>query len=181
MSAYWRDFSELDRCDFCPIYRAGFCPGNDFSFVGGAPFEPPCCEFDDDMDMDAVVQEMRQRRARSQAAKAQLDAKEAARKERARKAAQTKAEVRDYCSVELAQVKRLRILLGKIQKEYDQQYMRASAIQNAHRMMGESYVAAFPDYRIVEECRCKLIAAESRYEAKRAEFYEKRKRRGFHG
>lgn len=180
MAALWRDFSELDRCDACPIYLAGFCPGNDFSFVGGSPLEPPCCEFDDDTDMDAVVLELKQRRARSQAARSQLDAKEAARKERARKAAQTRAEVRDYCHEELDQVKRLRILLSRVRKEYDQQYLRASAIQNAHRMMGEHCVVAFPDFRFVEECRNQLVVAESRYAAKKAEFYARRKGRDLH-
>ena len=97
MASYWRDFSNLDRCDECPIYKAGFCPGNSYSFTGGAPLEPPCCEFDDNVNMDAVAWELYRSRERYLESKARQEEKERIRRERALKAADTRAQVRYYC------------------------------------------------------------------------------------
>lgn len=41
-------------CCGCPIKKAEYCLGG-FACYGGEPIEPPCCDMDEDTDLDAWV------------------------------------------------------------------------------------------------------------------------------
>ena len=56
----WKEISEDGWCDNCPLPKSEICPGR-FACYGGEPVEPPCCNFDDDTDLDKWVSDYYER------------------------------------------------------------------------------------------------------------------------
>lgn len=50
----WKDFKEKEDCYGCPLLEHEMCTGG-YQCYGGEPIEPPCCNFDDDTDLDKWV------------------------------------------------------------------------------------------------------------------------------
>lgn len=52
----WKEYSDqYEDCKQCPLLKAEICPGGIVSY-GGVPIYPPCCDFDDDTDLDEFIE-----------------------------------------------------------------------------------------------------------------------------
>ena len=61
----WKDFRQKECCDDCPLLENELCNcRGDIACYGGEPVEPPCCNFDDDTDLDKWVDDILARRRR---------------------------------------------------------------------------------------------------------------------
>lgn len=47
--------SEITDCENCPLLKEEICPGGMTSSSDGTPVEPPCCGFNDDTDLDQLI------------------------------------------------------------------------------------------------------------------------------
>lgn len=61
----WKDFKQKEDCYGCPLLENELCNCHgDIVCYGGEPIEPPCCNFDDDTDLDKWVDDILARRRR---------------------------------------------------------------------------------------------------------------------
>lgn len=172
----WKDFAEREDCEGCPLLENEICPGG-YACYGGQPVEPPCCSFTDDTDLDQWVDDyFAYQRRREEAESRRLQA-EKKKKERAKKAADTRRDLRRYCLEEIYALKRAE----KALEAYKAAERLASSFAEAINVTNEMFryterVTVKPE--ILYEINClevEVASAKERYEAKRKEFYAKRK------
>ena len=172
----WKDFAQEECCDDCPLLKSEICTG-DFVCYGGQPIEPPCCSFNDDTDLNEFVREyyaQQKKREEQEEARAK---KEKEKKERARKAAETKRALRAYCYQEIYALKQAEKALKAQENAESLGRSIAEAFNFANEMFRyEERFSVSPE--ISEKAKVlhdAVVKAKERYEAKRKEFYEKRK------
>lgn len=110
---YWKDFKEEESCDNCPLLKAELCTGN-FTCYGNEPVEPPCCSFEDDTDLNAIVTKHYNYNKQ-------------------KKNKQFKTALRSYCHYELHNLKEVEKKL-KIKKE---EAKIANSLSYIHKLKGE--------------------------------------------
>ncbi len=174
----WKDFVANESCDGCPLLENEICPG-EFCCYGGEPVEPPCHTFNDDTDLDKWVQDYYKSLRAEEARQEEKKQRERQRKERAEKAADTRRAVRAYCVAEISEVKRAEKEL-QTQREAERLATSFAEAFNLANEMSQS------DGRVtisgvsaeIERLEAKVASAKEKYEAKRKEFYAKRKLKG---
>lgn len=172
----WKEFSKKESCDGCPLLKNEICPGGMVCY-GGAPIEPPCCCFEDDTDLDEWVSRyLEQQRAREDR-EDRLAREEAKKKERAKKSADTRRAIRWYCRDELYALNRAQKALQA--QEAAERFVSsfAEAVNFTNKMFRyEEQVQVKPEISAeVKQLRAEVASAKERYDAKRKEFYAKRK------
>jgi hypothetical protein len=172
----WKDFSEKESCDGCPLLESEICTGG-WQCYGGEPIEPPCCCFDDDTDLDEWVSNYwKQQLAREEREDNRIR-EEAKKKERAKKASDTRHAMRWYCRDELYELNRLQ----KALKAQEAAERLASSLADAINITNEMFryedrVTVRPNISAeVDRFKVLVMDAKEKYEAKRKEFYTKQK------
>lgn len=172
----WKDFSEQEDCEGCPLLENEICPGG-FSCYGGMPIEPPCCSFDDDTDLDQWVETyFADRRRREEAEDRRLQA-EKKKREQSKKAADTRRAIRWYCWDEIHTLKRAQKALEglKAAERLASSFAEALNVTNEMFRYAER-VAVNPKISAeIKRLEAEVAAAKEKYDAKRKEFYAQRK------
>ena len=172
----WKDFAQEECCDDCPLLKSEICTGG-FVCYGGQPIEPPCCSFDDNTDLNEWVRKYYEQQKKREEQEDSRIKKERERKERARKAAETKRALRAYCYQEICALKQAeKALKAQENAEYLGRSI-AEAFNFANEMFRyEERFSVNPEIsEKVAALRDAVAKAKERYEAKRREFYEKKK------
>ena len=170
---------EIDgNCKICPLLEEDICPGG-YRCYGGDPIEPPCCSIDEDADLDDWIEGYYEDQRRYEKYLEEKDRKTRAMKERARKAAATRRALRLYCLSELTALKsaKKRLEAQKSAEHFATSF--AEAINFANEMFRyEERVAADPKIsEAVKALEAEVAHCEKAYQAKRDEFFRKRKER----
>ena len=171
----WKDLPE-DACDLCPLYKAGICNAS-FNCYGGEPIEPPCCNFNDNTDLDKYVCDyFEKRKNRLKREEALLKAKKD-KSERAKKAAETRKEMQWYCRSELKALKDLQKMYKKYKSMSDYMITYANAVNFANSVqgIGDRVVVEADISRNMAILEEKIKQAQDAYDAKRKEFYSEKK------
>lgn len=173
----WKDFKEKEDCYGCPLLEYEMCTGG-YQCYGGEPIEPPCCNFDDDTDLDKWVDDMfAQRRRREEVEDKRLKA-ELEKKDRAKKAADTRRAMHWYCWDEIQTLKKARKALEAQKALESLASSFAEAVNFANEMFRyEERMAVKPEVSAeVLRLEAEVEAAKKAYESKREEFYAERKK-----
>lgn len=172
----WKEFVEETGCDceVCPIKKNDLCNGASVTCYGGDPVYAPCCDFEDDLDLDEYIEKTLDNIRRYEEWEDKRIREEKAKKEKAKKAAETRKQMELYCSKEIAEIKSFEKNIKKIQKAYEAYKIRTSALNTTNEMFGYSkrYAEESPEVEktlaILQE---QLAKAKERYAEKRKEFY----------
>ncbi len=172
----WKDFREEESCENCPLLKNELCTGR-FQCYGGEPIEPPCCGFDDDTDLDEWVSDQCERLQAYEECEEKKLKETKKRKEHAKKAADTRREIRWYCASEISELKRIEKALKarKAAESFALSLAEAVNLTNAMFQYNERVTAKPQISEEVKRLEAELVAAKEKYEAKRREFYAKRK------
>lgn len=172
----WKDFAAKECCDDCPLLKSEICTGG-FTCYGGEPVEPPCCSFDDDTDFDEWVRDYFDKQRKREAwedARIQAEKKN---KERAKKAADTRRAIRWYCRDEIYALNHARKAL-KAQKAAEHFASSLAEAINITNGMFQYTERVGVDRKISDEVKrleLEVATAKEKYDAKRKEFFEKRR------
>lgn len=163
-------------CTGCPLIPAHFCNGG-FRCYGGAPIEPPCCDMDEDTDLDEWVEEADEKRRAYERRLESKEREERLKRERAAKAAETRRAMRYYCISEISALKRAEKALRR-QKDLERM---ASSLAQAMNITNEMFryeerVKVRPEISDEVQRLEKAVAkCKEDYDRKRKEFYTQRK------
>lgn len=173
----WKDFKQKECCDGCPLLENELCHG-DIVCYGGEPIEPPCCNFDDNTDLDKWVDDMLVRRRRREEAEDKRLKAEQEKKDRAKKATDTRRAMHWYCRNEIQALKKARKALEAQRALESLASGVAEAINFANKMTRcEERMAVKPEISDeVLRLEAEVDAAKKAYDSKRKEFYAERKK-----
>lgn len=172
----WKDFKEKEDCYGCPLLEHEMCAGGIVCY-GGEPIEPPCYNFDDATDLDKWVDDMFAQRRRCEEAENKRLKAEQEKKDRAKKAADTRRAMRWYCRDEIQALKKARKALEAQKALESLASSFAEAINFANEMFRyKERMAVNPEVSDeVLRLEAEVDVAKKAYDAKREEFYAKRK------
>ena len=172
----WKDFAEKESCDGCPLLENEICPGG-WKCYGNEPIEPPCCSFADDTDLDIWVERFLIQQQKWEEREDRKIREERKKKERAEKAVETRREMRWYCRGEIRELKQPEKAL-QAQKAVER---LASDFAEAINFTNEMFrykerKQVKPEISAeVKRLEEEVALAKEKYNAKRTEFYAKRK------
>lgn len=173
----WKYFKQQECCDGCPLLENELCPGGIVCY-GGEPIEPPCCDFDDDTDMNKWVADMLAQRLRREEAEEKRLKAEQEKKERAKKASDTRRAMQWYCRDEIQALEKARKAL-EVQRALESLAADfAEAINFANEMFRyEERVGVKPEVSAeVLRLEAEVELAKKAYGSKREQFYAERKK-----
>lgn len=177
MGIKYKEIMNDENCDRCPLMKEEICPGG-WRCYGGNPIEPPCCGFDDETDLDEWVKDAVERRKRYEEYQDKIARKEKEKKEKAKKAAETRREMRFYCRNEIKQLKSCEKQLEAYKASLRLASTFAEAFNITNEMFGYSErLKQKPKVQeTINDLEVKIKEAKQKYEAKRKEFYNNRKK-----
>ncbi len=172
----WKEFAQDESCDGCPLLENEICPGG-FACYGWQLIEPPCCSFDDDTDLNEWVSDYFERLRWQEAQEDARIQQERKNKERAKKAADTRRAIRWYCRDEIYALNQARksLTAQKAAEYFVSSLAEAINITNGMFQYPERVGV---DRKISDEVKrleLEVATAKERYDAKRNEFYAKRR------
>ena len=172
----WKEFSEIEDCESCPIKKAELC-GYGSSCYGGIPIDPPCCFFEDDTDIDEWIKEAYDRQRRYEEYQDKLIREKKAKEQRAKKAADTRQKMRLYCMAEIVEIKTLEKRLKAYEKELSFARSLAFAINHTNEMFrcSERLTEKPEAQKTIDELKNQIEIAKEKYKTKRKEFYAEQK------
>ena len=176
----WKEFVDSTDCDcdVCPLKEKDLCNGASVSCYGDEPVYAPCCEFEDDLDLDEYIKRSLDNIRKYEDWEYKRINAARVKKEKAQKAAETRRQLRMYCIDEITKIKSLKNAIKVIQKSYDSYKTRVSAMNSANKIFGYSarFEETVPDIeRRLTTLQEQLVIAEQNYVNKRKEFYTNRK------
>lgn len=172
----WKELAEEESCDNCPLLEAEICTGG-FVCYGGDPIEPPCCCFNDDTDLDEWVDNYFKRQKKREEQEEKHREEENKKKERAKKSANTRHRLRIYCMEELLDLKQAKqALKAQLATErLAQSWAEVFNFANEMFRYEDRYCVKPEISESVKRLQEDVEKAEKAYQAKREEFYRKRK------
>lgn len=126
--------SEIDGCDNCPLLEESICPGGMTSGAGGIPIEPPCVSWNDDDDIDDIIQRHYDAEAYYEDLEKQMYKKNRLKEEKAAKS----AFVRSWSRSASREVKRLKSLITKTESAKRTLENLSSSFSIVNEMLGYS-------------------------------------------
>ena len=181
----WKELVDLEDCDLCPLKKEDICKGGWSSDANGMPVEPPCTMFEDDTDLDQWITDYYANYARWAAEQDRQIRERAKKRRQAEKAAETRKQIKYYCYTEIANVKKVKAEICKLEKLITgaKQYIDTVNATNALFRNIENIPA---DYKLyvdfiekanvrMSELQTQLTNAEEVLKQKRKEFYANRK------
>lgn len=176
----WKEFVEKTDCDcdVCPLKENDLCNGASVSCYGDEPVYAPCCDFEDDLDLDEYIKESFDNIRRYEEWEDKRIREERVKKEKAEKAAKTRKAADAYCYAEKAKIKTIEKQIKATQNAYDTIKTKATAYNLVNEMFGypERCAEEIPEIESgLADLNEKLAEAKDRYKAKRKEFFASRK------
>lgn len=177
----WKDFVEETDCDcdVCPIKKNGLCNGTSVACYGGEPVFAPCCEFEDNLDIDEYIETELERIRKYNEQREKLAKEKQAKKEKSDRAAKLRKESDLYCYAEIAEIKKLKKQIKAMQDTYDAVKTKASVYNSVNKLFGysERYMEEIPEIEntlaILQE---HLVKVKERYSKKRKAFMTLRRK-----
>lgn len=101
-------YSEIDDCEQCPLKKEEICTGYWTSSPSGTPIEPPCCDFDDDTDLDQWMESYYNKQAKQMSYSYRKLKKEKKKKQEKIQAEKRRKYLEQYCASEIMKVEKAR-------------------------------------------------------------------------